>query len=377
MFKAIRRIEDVQPFVAEKKEIRFLRQSNGLTIGCYLFMDSHTFDSPEAVECRGVVFDDAGEIVSRPLHKFFNLGEKEYLSLQSLLAREDFVAAYDKLDGSMIATAWADGELLWRSKKSFDSDVVKLARAFLEMPGNERISRFAHEVASSGMTAIFELTHPEARIVVAQEAPALRLLHVRDNVTGAYLLLDPDHEIHGLIAAHEIPRVERFEGLGLEAALAALEGMEGREGFVLQFRDGEMVKIKSSWYLRLHRSLALMRERDVAALALHERLDDLKGALREMGVDLAGVEAVEARVKTRLTDLLEEVEAAYENSRHLDRKDFAIANQGHHLFRAVMGLYLGQDVAPGLAEWYERTRLREDFSLAPLTDGARAEAIEG
>ena len=377
MFKAIRRIEDVQPFVAEKKEIRFLRQPNGLTLGCYLFMDSHTFDSPEAVECRGVVFDRAGEIASRPLHKFFNLGEKEHLSLQRLLAREDFVAVYDKLDGSMIATAWADGELLWRSKKSFDSEVVKLTHAFLELPGNERISRFAHEVARSGMTAIFELTHPEARIVVAQEAPALRLLHVRDNVTGAYLLLDPDHEIHGLIAAHEIPRVERFEGLGLEAALAVLEGMEGREGFVLQFRDGEMVKIKSSWYLRLHRSLALMRERDVAALALHEQLDDLKGALREMGVDLAGVEAVEARLKTRLTDMLDEIEAVYEKSRHLDRKAFAIAHKGHPLFGSVMWRYQGHEVAPRLVEWYERTLLREEFSLAPLTDGARAEAIEG
>ena len=50
MFKTIRHISDIQPHVADKREIRFLPQPDGLTIACYTFMDSKTFDSPEAIE---------------------------------------------------------------------------------------------------------------------------------------------------------------------------------------------------------------------------------------------------------------------------------------------------------------------------------------
>lgn len=73
MFKVVNSILDLQPAVAEIKEIRFNLQSNGITIGGYMFMDFKTFELPEALECRGVVFDDAGQIVSRPLHSSRNL----------------------------------------------------------------------------------------------------------------------------------------------------------------------------------------------------------------------------------------------------------------------------------------------------------------
>ena len=104
MFKQINSINDLQPAVAEIKEIRFHRQPNGITIGCYMFMDSKTFELPEALECRGIAFDDAGQVVSRPLHKFFNAGEKEWLAPDRLLEREaagEVAAIFEKVDGSI------------------------------------------------------------------------------------------------------------------------------------------------------------------------------------------------------------------------------------------------------------------------------------
>ncbi len=375
MFKTIRDIADVQPFVAGKKEIRFLAQPNGVTFGCYLFRDATTFDCVEALECRGIAFDGAGRVVSRPLHKFFNVGEREGLSPESLLRRDDVAAIFEKLDGSMVATAWVEGRLLWRTKKSFDAGVVKLAEAFVAQAGNEGIERFAREVASRGMTAIFELTHPEARIVVAQEEAAFRLLHVRDNLTGAYVLLDPEHVVHQWIGDYGVPVAPRYEGAGLAGALETLAGMEGREGYVIQFRSGDMVKVKCPWYLRLHRSITFLRERDIAWLAIHEELDDVKGALVEVGIDLTGVLEVEARLKGILAGLLDEVEGIYERDRELDRKSFAVANRTHPLFGLVMQRYSGKEVQ--LLEWYGRTRLKEDFGLRVLAGEAVAEAMEG
>jgi RNA ligase len=375
MFKEIGHLDDVQPFVADKKEIRFLTQPNGVTIGCYLFSDTNTFDCAEALECRGIAFDASGRIVSRPLHKFFNVGEKEWLSPERLRSRNDIAAVYEKLDGSMIATAWVDGALQWRSKKSFSSDVVNLAITFLAAPENENIAAFARAVSRDGMTAIFELTHPDARIVVAQEQAALCLLHVRDNLTGEYVMLARDHSIHQLIAYHGVPQVPRFSGMSPADAIDSLAEMVNREGYVIQFRDGDMVKIKCPWYLRLHRSISFLRERDIALLAMNEELDDVKGALVEAGVDLTAVNAVEAKLKNILSGLVDEIERIYANGRGLDRKSFAIANKEHPLFALSMQRYLGKDVQ--LSEWYGRNRLKEDFGLRVLTDDARIEAIEG
>ncbi|MGX5872950.1 hypothetical protein MJ547_04210, partial [Burkholderia gladioli] len=374
-FKTIHSIGDVRPAVADKKEIRFLAQPNGLTIGCYLFADNKTFDSPEALECRGIAFGADGNIVSRPLHKFFNVGEKDSLTPDLLLARDDIAAVFEKLDGSMIATAWVDGRLMLRSKKSFTSEVVHLANAFLAEPANQHIRAFAEDVASRGLTAIFELTHPDARIVVEQEHPALRLLHVRENVSGDYVLLDSTHVVHDLIEQHSVPLVPRYDGMTVAQVLDSLDRMEGREGFVIQFRNGDMTKVKCPWYVRLHRSISFLRERDIARLAIEEELDDVKGALVEAGVTLTAVEEVEARLKSILAGLMDQIEAMYEAGRHLDRKDFALANKGHPLFGLAMTRFQGKEVP--ILDWYARNRLKDDFGLRTLVSDTLAEAMEG
>lgn len=375
MFKTIYGINDIRPAVAGKKEIRFQALPNGVTLACYLFMDSGTFDSAEALECRGIVFDETGAVCSRPLHKFFNVGEKEWLSVEALRRRDDIVAVFEKLDGSMLATAWVAGTLQWRSKKSFVSDVVRLTEAFLREPAQHALVAFATEVAKADMTAIFELTHPDARIVVAQERPQLRLLHVRDNVTGQYVLLDPEHTIHALVEKYQVPRVPTYTGMSLEQVLDSLETMTDQEGYVVQFANGDMVKLKCPWYQRLHRSITFLRERDIAMAALHEELDDLKSVMAEAGVDMTQVLEVETRLKNRLVSFMENIEQTVAASRHLDRKSFALAHKGHPLFGLVMTQYLGQEV--DLKDWYERNRLKDEFSLRVLADGALADALEG
>src|SRR5690606_20426848 len=51
--------------------------------------------------CRGVTFDDrSGDVVSLPLHKFFNLNQTEETQFHVL--RDRRATIYEKLDGSMI-----------------------------------------------------------------------------------------------------------------------------------------------------------------------------------------------------------------------------------------------------------------------------------
>jgi RNA ligase len=378
MFKHIHYLSDLQAAVAEIKEIRFHRQHNGITIGCYMFMDSKTFDTPEALECRGVAFDDEGKLVSRPLHKFFNLGEKAWLSPEKLLEREaagEIACIFEKIDGSMIASAWFDNTLHWRSKKAFHSDVVHLVREMLTQPEYQHIQAFSERMAQDGCTVIFELTHPQARIVVAAEQPQMRLLHVRENTTGEYVLLDPAHPVHEQIRAFGVPVVQRFDAMSLSQLLDTLPNMQQQEGYVVQFTNGDMVKIKCPWYTRLHRSITFLRERDIALLALNEELDDVKGALREAGIDLGQVNEVEARLKAILLDYTEQIDQLCAVDGGLDRKDFAIKHKQHPLFGLLIAKYAGKEVA--LAQWYARNELKDNFTLRVLADGALAEALEG
>lgn len=374
MYPRIEHIDDVRPHLADKKEIRFAVQPNGATIGCYMFMDGKTFDTALALECRGLAFDAAGNIISRPLHKFFNLGERPYTLPTVIAMRDDLVAMYEKLDGSMLATAWVDGKLCWRSKNSFESDVVKLAEQLLKDPKYANVLQFATEVAQSGYTAIFEMLHPLARIVVPVTEPSLTLLHVRENVTGRYVTLDQEHAVSRLAEKLQVPRNPSLPLLPLGELMASLENLQGKEGYVLQFADGDMVKLKCPWYLRLHGSIVFMRERDIARLALEEELDDLKATLTEAGVDFQEVEAVEARLKSTLIDIADEVEKTTIPDRELSRKDFAAKHLRNPLFPLMMNVYQGRDM--GLKDWYSKNRLRTDFSIRVLVDGALADVLE-
>ena len=367
MFKIIEHIDDVRPFVAHKPEIRFLPQSNGCLIGCYHFSDSKTFDTPESYECRGIIFDAQGRLVSRPLHKFFNVGEKEHLMPERILASNQLAATLEKLDGSMLATALIDGVTTWRSRKSFNADVVRLTLEYLQDPQARPAALFADICAHNGFTAIFELTHPQARIVVAQSRPQLRLLHVRCNRTGEYVLLDKSHALHEDIARLGVPVVQRHAYTAQEA-FDSLDAMRDREGYVLQFTNGDMVKAKCPWYRRLHRSVTFLRERDIAAQTLAGNLDDIKGALRETGIDLAPVEEVESRVMAELCALQLEVETLAATGKGQSRKEMATQFCKHPLFYLVMQVWEGK--APHYEDWFTKNRLKEHYGLRVLSDNA-------
>lgn len=351
-----------------------MTQPNGITVGCYMFADSDTFNSPEALECRGIAFDASGKIVSRPLHKFFNVGEKPFTQLDKIKECEaDIVAVFEKLDGSMIATCNVNGKAVWRSKKAFHSEVVQLTNEYVKT--NPNIQQFAQECVDIGLTAIFELTHPSAQIVVAQREPKMRLLHVRDNVTGEYVLLHSSHHIHDLIKRYKIERVSQFNKMSVSDLIESLPVMTQQEGYIIQFSNGDMVKLKCPWYLRLHHSITFLRERDIALLSLNEELDDVKGALTEAGIDLTEVNNVESKLKQILINISETVESVFDCGKNLSRKDFALKYKGHELFSLLMIRYTGQEV--NVAKWYEKSKLKEDFGLRQLVSSAVCEALEG
>lgn len=350
-FLTINNLDDLLPFVEEKKEIHVRTTEDGFTTVIYRFMDSNTFDTIESLEARGIMFDDLGNVISRPLHKFHNLnathsGINSY-TREYILANKDKVATiYEKLDGSMISTANYHGKVRLRSKSTFNSDVVKLAQKIYD--ADSEIQKLCEMCIRENWTATFELTHPDARIVLDYKEPKLRLLHIRNNVTGQYLLWNFMH----VEVCPQIPLGQ------LETILSDehLENLKDKEGYVIQFKDGDMVKIKCPWYVSLHKTVTFVRKRDIVELVLNETLDDVYEAFEKLGIDTKKVQEIEHKVVQELIEIEQAVEKLHNATKDLERKEVALEYRNNLYFGMMMSMRDGKEIKT--KEWYRKNILK-------------------
>jgi len=226
-------------------------------------------------ECRGIAFDTAtGEIVSRPFHKFFNVGEREDMDIPTL----DFGLPHvvqDKIDGSMVRPLMTPHGIRWGTKMGV-TDVAMVAELFVE--DNPIYEDFAACYIEKGMTPIFEFTSPENRIVVDYgRAANMTLLAIRDNVTGQYL--EYDNTLLLIADRWEIPLVNMFDPVEGDPSVyfsAVKSDDELDEGIVIQWQNGHRAKVKTDVYTTLHRVKESARtERTLVKAILAGEVDDL------------------------------------------------------------------------------------------------------
>lgn len=316
-FPLIRHLDDLLAHVSQHDYICDSVKEDGTIVVSYIFTDKNSFASNWERECRGITFDKDGNILSRTLHKFFNLGEKEAYHVDRL----DFSkikAIFPKLDGSMISTYVLNDKVTAKSKNSPVSDVALQAQAFID--SNSEYLRFCRDLFEKGLTPTFEFTSPNNRIVVKYEVTELTLLQVRDNVTGQYL------DIHELSKGYDIKVLSSSysNGDNFSALLKEIETMEGVEGFIVMFEDGDMVKIKTPWYIGLHHSVTFKRYRDIARLVVDETLDDFRGFLALQGYDAICVETIdmiERKILEEVSEIKREVLKATEHYRKVATVD--------------------------------------------------------
>lgn len=378
----ISNIAELREKVAHKEEIRETKIPSGfefasdLTTFCYMIAVDDTFNDAHSRECRGIVFNDRGDVVGRPLHKFFNVNEREETQVHKL-DWSKITRVMDKRDGSMIHTVIVSvpqrsGEptqsVRMKSKKSFDSDVARMAHNWaLQF---REYQAFFKKVVELDVTAIFEWTSPEARIVLYYPEHELRLLHVRDNKSGRYWTRD---ELVQLIEPFKIIKLvdePTFdvpkEKLG-EHLLQLAQTAENTEGWVVQFEDGEMVKLKTAWYLKRHRAMTFLRERDIASMVLDQSLDDLKALLVTEGVDILPIIEIENRVLSDIRALERAVnELADPEDYKMDRKSFVFKyrEKAGSLFGLLMDKYSGKK--PDYIDFFERNMLKVAYTLRQL-----------
>lgn len=365
IFPKINTLDDMLPFVKDKEYIGVNKQSNGATVICYNISNSECFQNGHEKEARGITFDDNGNIISRPLHKFFNLAERPEVQ-PHMLDWNTLVGGFNKMDGSMITTGLYRDNLFAKSKKSFESDVAVSANAL--MKAKDKYHIFAKYCAMAGLTPIFEFTSPNHRIVLRYNEDNMTLLHIRDNYTGEYMM---PPELKVLAEKFDIPvNPPLFSaGFDLPELLTSLNTVTGIEGYVLQFANGEMVKIKTKWYIGLHHAVTFVRQRDIARLVVEEKIDDYIAfiSLNEKTADLTQIHYINDTIKSEIEAIDKEVQEMAKHYEGKDVKSIAIDAKGYKYFQFLMRAVRGQ--TNDYLTYYEREILCDRWSLDQVDFG--------
>lgn len=346
-FPIIRHIDDVLPHI-DDQSFRVIAKDSGHTFINYVRMGNDTF--PPVIgtdaeklraairrECRGIAFNTAtGLLESRPFHKFFNVGENEYVTVAHMRFDKDYVLM-DKLDGSMLRPLRTEFGMRWGTKMGI-TDTSNLAEVFvMDKPEYDNFAAYSMRI---GFTPLFEYMSPENRIVVDYGKRAMILIGMRDNLTGVYMQHDT---MCRLADTFGIPVVRTFAPMSKDADewIADMKsGTDFAEGVVWAWNDGHRAKGKTDLYNILHKVKEAGRtERTLILALLDGRIDDLLAMLS--GEDRAAVDmfikgfwATVDQMATKLDALYTHIRDVYE-----DKKAFALSDLSknlHQVERAQM-----------------------------------------
>lgn len=324
-FPKIQTIQDVLPHIQGRDEF-VVAERDSYTVINYVVSMADTFEmtGPDDLtgamrrECRGLIFDKAGVLISRPFHKFFNVNEREETQMNVIDLGQPHVIM-EKMDGSMIRPLVVNGCLRLATKMGV-TEVAMAAEVYLaSRKDSGEIMNWMERCVKIGLTPIFEFIAPTNQIVISYSEPDLVLLAIRHNETGNYLV-EQNSTPSGLT---RVPVYGSVEG-NLADYVARQRAAEGREGDIIRFADGHMLKVKNDWYVRIHKTVDKIRfDRHIVELILNEEIDDAIPMLPPHEAER--VRKFELRFADRLHTLI----AGYDRYYHtvlasgLDRKRYA------------------------------------------------------
>jgi len=289
----------------------------------------HQKDSPDAHpvvrECRGIILDEANDwrVVCRAFDRFFNYGEGHAADIDWSTAR-----VQEKLDGSLCVMYHYAGK--WHVATSGSPDASgKVRKAGVRGAAAYTMKTFADyfwetfkaeggEVPAPGvgedLCFAFELMGPDNRVVVVHDKPWMRLLSVRDRVTGEEF---PPEQLASAIG---IRAVRSFSLGSFEEIGASFEHISpvSQEGYVVVDAQGRRVKVKHPGYVALHHAKDGMGAKAFVRIAQTGETPEVIAAFPEFAPMLKDM-------RLRYSKLCAEVDAAYTRLKDIpSQKDFAI-----------------------------------------------------
>ena len=205
-------------------------------------------NDPIKRECRGLILSNkTGYVLARRYHKFYNIGENEHCLEEHL----DFgkCVIYEKLDGSLVSPIAIDdnfNSLIWSTRRVRSLDVENFVN------GNNKINEFANYWIKQNITPIFEWCVDESQPgIIKYNTKKLVLTALRHNITGKYISLNSqDAELS--IIKYKIDTPKKYEFNSIDDLKNAVYLFNNCEGVVLHCENGNLYKLKSSWWINMN-----------------------------------------------------------------------------------------------------------------------------
>jgi RNA ligase len=327
-FPEINHINDVLPHIEGRPEFRVM-EKDGYSVINYAVAFDETFlwDHNDPVgsavrrECRGITFNENGDLICRKYHKFFNAGEKEETQLNKINLYEPHVVL-EKLDGSLISPQPSSNGFVLTTKAGV-TDISQQAEEFIK--DKPHYSTFIKKCIQKGTTPLFEWCSNKNRIVISYPEDQLILTGLRYNDTGKYV----DYEVMKTYAtAWNIPVVQAVNGLAVQDInlfVKQVREWESEEGVVIRFNSGHMCKVKSADYVLRHKSKdSISQEKNVLECVLGDAVDDLVPLLTPDDADR--LQRFQNAFWVGLEDVACDLAELFVtgNTKYPDKKDFAV-----------------------------------------------------
>ena len=362
-FPTINHINDVLPHIAGHDEFKVMRK-DWYTVINYVVNFGETFDWDESDvtgsvmrrECRGLIFDTiSGKLLSRPYHKFFNVGERAELAMDEV----DMFAHHvilEKLDGSMIRPIMVPGDKrtgeFRLGTKAGITDVAMNAEVW--MANHSNYVEFVKMCLAHNVTPIFEWCSRKNRVVVDYPEDRLVLTAVRHNERGSYI---PHRTLQNFAKDYDLDlvKVVNARSHNMPELVDTIRAWESDEGVVVRFDApratawsgwGHMLKIKADAYLTLHKGKdAISNEKNIIEVVINDQVDDLIPVLIESDAQRlrefqrafwVGID----EVASEMVDLFLADGVGYEEQRNYAQGFVAL--QPRHLHPFMYGLRKGE-----------------------------------
>ena len=201
-------------------------------------------DFPEitAFEMKGLTFlhHEGKTFHSLMFNKFWELNQYPEFSYDNFKDKK-IKRIMVKEDGNLISfVRLPDGRIFSRVKEGFKSSFNKTANEFYNT--HDKYQKFISYCLDNNIVPLFELVG-ENRIVLKYEENNLFLLNLRNNITGEYIDWESlDYDLDG------INIIKNETQYSFDDLISMAKEKEEFEGWVVQFEDDMLLKVKTKWY---------------------------------------------------------------------------------------------------------------------------------
>ena len=233
----------------KKKKLVFIRRHPTLALNILMYTPKAKFErkwTKELLMARGLVVNDQGTIVARPVTKFFNDFE-----ISGPLPPGP-IEVYEKKDGSLVVMFFVNGEPIFTTKGNFCSGQAAKAEEIFK-------AKYEDLALDEDYTYCFEVIYPENKIIVDyQDEEDIFLFAKIHTQTGR------EEDISGL----GFKTVTQFATVSGTDQIEELKNLDRKneEGFVIKFENNLRVKVKFETYFKLHKAATGYSEQQIWTL---------------------------------------------------------------------------------------------------------------